>query len=331
VTSSNRIQSTGPLALIRTRTAAVAARARSVRIDETRLHSFARELPTESPPPSGLDPAHHFGEDPHEKLAYVVTLGAVNFGSGWFPHLRKRPGCSGYFTIAHALEDRFRQFGPWSAAELAELTARDCAGVFGQDLAIPEMAELMECFSGSLSQLGAHLVARYCGSFESLIEAADRSCERLVELLSAMSFYRDISEYRGLEVPFYKRAQLTAADLSLAFEGESHGEFRDLDRLTLFADNLVPHVLRFEGVLRYDPELARRIDRGELLEHGSMEEVEIRAVALQAVERMVDLLCGSDSAQREINARVLDYWLWFRGQRPAIKKVPRHRSRTTAY
>ena len=46
--------------------------------------------------------------------AYLLTLDAINFGSGWFPTLRKRPGCSGYFTVAWALADRFREHGPWS-------------------------------------------------------------------------------------------------------------------------------------------------------------------------------------------------------------------------
>ena len=39
---------------------------------------------------------------------------------------------------------------------------------------------------------------------------------------------------------FYKRAQIVASDLALA----GVAEFDDLDRLTIFADNLVPHVLR---------------------------------------------------------------------------------------
>ena len=67
-----------------------------------------------------------------------------------------------------------------------------------------------------------------------------------------MPFFRDTG--------FYKRAQIVPADLALA----GVAEFHDLDRLTIFADNLVPHVLRVDGVLRYDPELAARIDAGEL-------------------------------------------------------------------
>ena len=47
---------------------------------------------------------------------YMLTLDAINFGSGWFPTLRKRPGCSGYFTVAWALADHFRCDGPWRHA-----------------------------------------------------------------------------------------------------------------------------------------------------------------------------------------------------------------------
>jgi hypothetical protein len=56
----------------------------------------------------------------------------------------------------------------------------------------------------------------------------------------------------------WKRAQIAANDLALA----GVASFADIDRLTVFADNLVPHVLRIDGVLRYDPELAARVDAG---------------------------------------------------------------------
>jgi hypothetical protein len=128
-----------------------------------------------------------------------------------------------------------------------------------------------------------------------------------------MRFYRD--------VPFYKRAQLTAADLSTA--GVAH--FQDLDRLTIFADNLVPHVLRLDGVLAYDPALVARIGRQELVPAGSAEELEIRACALQAVELLVGHLA------KQVTPMQLDYLLWNRGQGARYKAVPRHRTRSVFY
>jgi hypothetical protein len=122
-------------------------------------------------------------------------------------------------------------------------------------------------------------------------------------------------------VPFFKRAQIAAADLALA--GLSPG--RDLHELTLFADNLVPHVLRIDGVLELDGALVARIDAEELIEHDSPEEVEIRACALHAVELLV-------AAHPEpTTATALDNQLWHRGAGPRYKARPRHRARTTAY
>ena len=63
---------------------------------------------------------------------------------------------------------------------------------------------------------------------------------------------------------FYKRAQITANDLQLA----GVADFADIDRLTIFADNLVPHVLRVDGVLRYSDELARADRRGDRARRG---------------------------------------------------------------
>jgi hypothetical protein len=308
--------------------AGVMERARSVRIDGSRLSALARELAAAPPPPGGLDPAHHRLGDRAATLAYVLTLGAVNFGSGWFPRLRKRPGLSGYFTLAAGLRERFEARGPWSAGELCRLGPGDCAEVFGQDLAATEVMELMALFARALGGLGGWLLERHGGRFEGPLEAAQGSAAQLVELLAEMPLYRDVSSYEGLEVPFYKRAQLTAADLAAAFGGEDWGRFRDLDRLTCFADNLVPHVLRCAEVLVYAPQLARRIDAGELLAPGSPEEVEIRAGAVDAVERCVTELARAGA---RTTAQQLDFLLWNRGQRAEIKARPRHRTRTTFY
>jgi hypothetical protein len=318
---------------VRESCARVAERARFVRIEARRLRELARELAGTPAPEPGLDPVHHHVGGPDATLAYVVTLDALNFGSGWFPHLRKRPGLSGYFTVANSLRERFETRGPWSAAELARATPALCAEVLGQDRSVPEVAELMGLFAEALRQLGGWLTERHAGRFAGPVEEADGSAARLVQLLAEMPFYRDVARYRELTVPFFKRAQLTAADLAAAFHGRGPGAFRDLDRLTIFADNLVPHVLRREGVLRYEPGLARRIDAGELLEAGCEEEVEIRALAVHAVELCVAEIAAAGGPARggPGSARELDQLLWRRGQRPDMKAHPRHRTRCTFY
>jgi Queuosine salvage protein len=276
--------------------AEVAANARHVRID---LDAAAAIEP--GPEPT-LDPERHYLEGSREDvIAYLLTLDTINFGSGWFPTLRKRPGCSGYHTIAWALADRFREQGPWTPAELANLDARTVAAVLEQDPG----HELMELYARALRDLGGFLAGR------DPLEAAAGSAERLAEqLVDGMPFFDD----RG----FWKRAQITANDLTLA----GVAAFDDIDRLTIFADNLVPHVLRTDGVLVYDERLAAHIDSGELLPPGK-EEREIRACAVHA--------CEAIAAGLGVPPRTLDVMLWNRGQEPRYKALPRHRTKTVYY
>jgi len=312
---------------LREAAAEVTRRARSVRIDDAALEQFAAHLAHERPAPAVADPARRSLGSPETTVAFVLTMNAVNFGSGWFPHLRKEGSLSGSLTLARALRRRFEQEGPWSARELEGLGPEDCARIFGQPMT-PPVDELMGLFAQALRDLGSFLGSRYHGRFRGPVEEAGGQAERLVRILAQMPLYRDVARYQGFEVPFYKRAQITCSDLAEALGGRGPGAFRDLDRLTLFADNLVPHVLRMLGVLQLDALLAARIESGTLIPSGSEEEVEIRAVALHAVER----LAGSCASRGwPVSPRRLDHLLWTRGQSRRIKARPRHRTRCTFY
>jgi len=306
----------------------VTGRARFVRIDETALGSLASRIATTPWPADDLDPAHHFKGTDEEVLSFLFTLDAINFGSGWFPVLRKRGGLSGYRTIATACKEHFETEGSLEGRDLRATTPESMAILLGQDLQEADVAELMGLFARAWRDLGDWLLAGYADRFEEVLSAAAHSAERLVTSLAEMPLYRDVARYEELEVPFYKRAQITAADLNRAFGDSSHGRFDDLDRLTLFADNLVPHVLRCEGVLEYETPLARRIDSGRRIAAGSIEETEIRAVAVEAVERLV---AEVGRLGRPATASQLDGLLWNAGQAPAVKSRPRHRTRSTYY
>jgi hypothetical protein len=274
------------------------------------------------------DDKHHFRGGAEAMVAYLLILNAINFGSGYFPSLIKRPGMSGYFTVASRLKDFFEVHGVPSAQGLAELSLERVATILGQDLEDPVRAELMSLYRGALKALGSLLTEQYRGRYTALLEESDHSAERLVESLVRLKDFQDVAHYRGFEVPFYKRAQIAVSDLALAFGGRGYGFFEDLDELTIFADNLVPHVLRTDGLLVYSPALVMRLARGELVAPGSPEEVEIRAVALHAVEELVRELRGRGL---EVSARQIDIYLWNRGQTPRYKRLPRHRTRTVFY
>jgi hypothetical protein len=288
-----------------------------VRIDRERIGPYAAELPTPDGVP-GLDPeCHYLDGSPEAVSAFVLCLDAINFGSGWWPTVRKRPGRSGYLTMASGLAEHFRHRGPLAADALTRIEAPIVAAILGQD----EEHELMALFAASLRDLGEHVQAEADGSFVRIAEEAGGSAVALATRLSGWPCFFDVSPYDGFEVPFFKRAQLAAADLDLA----GVASFRDLDRLTAFADNLVPHVLSLDRVLVLEPGLEDRIEAGELLIHDSPEEVELRACALHAVELL------SRACEERLSPAEIDLVLWNRGQAPRAKAHPRPRVRSTAY
>jgi hypothetical protein len=283
---------------VREHGAAIAGQARSVRIDLDALQAL------EPGPPPQLDPRRHYLEGPPADVAdYLLILDAINFGSGWFPTIRKRVGSSGYFTVAWALADRWRAGAGWTPAQLTKMRTEEVADTLGQD----RDHELMALFAQALRELGRFLNGRRA---LDLVAEARGSAQRLAEMLAAMTMWHD----RG----FYKRAQLAGSDLALA----GLAEFTDLDALTIFADNLVPHVLRCEGVLVYDPRLAAHIDAERLVRPGPQER-EIRGCAVHA--------CALIAQRSGMTEREIDYALWNRGQRPEYKARPRHRCRTIYY
>src|SRR5918996_530145 len=157
---------------VRSSCSAVAESARFVSIDLEAVR------PPDPAPPPALDPRRHYLEGPAEDVAaYLLTLDAINFGSGWFPTLRKRPGCSGYFTVAWALADRFRSAGPWSTAELRSTRAAELARVLEQD----ERHPLIGLYAEALRQLGRFLGGR---APLEVVEAAGGSAERLATTLA---------------------------------------------------------------------------------------------------------------------------------------------------
>jgi hypothetical protein len=294
--------SSGLIADVRRSAAAVVAGARLVRVT-------GRPFVAGTGDRVGLDDAVHLLDAPvQERARYVLVMDAINFGSGWFHALERERDEDVTTTMSRRLTEHARRRGAvWSAAELRAVDASEIAGVLGQDPA----HELMALYARALRDLGAWLGER---SALDAIAAAGGSAARLArQLAEGMPFFEDPGAY--------KRAQITVNDLALA----GVAAFDDLDELTVFADNLLPHVLRIDGVLEYDDELAARIDAGAELAAGSDAEREIRAATIVACDRL--------AREAGIAPRVLDNVLWNRGIAPPYSTDPRraHRTRTVAY
>ena len=247
---------------------------------------------------SGLDDTLHFLEGSPEAVArYVLILDTMNFGSGWFGELEVTTDGLTKRLTEHARAER-----PWTSDQLRVLDA----ATVGATLGMPADHQLTRLYSAALNHLGAFLGHRPMDKV--LGDSAEDLAERLA---TGMPFFDDVG--------FYKRAQIAANDLHLA----GVVAYADIDRLTIFADNLVPHVLRLDGVLRYSDELAQRIDMGLALTAGGEFERELRACAVHACEQLAQEL--------GVAPRLLDNWLWNRGVKPPYSERPAHIAHTVYY
>lgn len=312
---------------VRKAAASVCRMAQTVRVDERRLDEYADFLLGKYPLVETFDGTTHLATDDSARAAaYVIALDSVNFGSGWFWPARQR-GCNlEYGVIAGGLKTAFLQGKMDTPEKWTQATAEDCGRMFDIPQGLdPQLDRLQDLFAAHLNMTGRILLREFGGDPLRLVAAASGSATALVEIVSGWESFRDASVYRGFSVPLFKRAQILAADLHLALGG---GLFSDMDSLTIFADNMVPHVLRHDGILHYSGALAEKIDGRAEIASGSADEVELRACAIHAVELLKASAARQGHAVTSVN---LDHILWARGYEPEIHEQPPHRTLTTCY
>ncbi len=305
----------------------VAAQARHVRIREDLIPAYADSLACNAPQ-NVLDPAYHYQGDAESTAAYILVLDSVNFGSGYETGMV----CEGwdlvdgslYFTLALRLKNHFEQYEPIQAAQLSMFGRADCVRLLGLSEHGPYSYDFAELCAGSLRELGAMVAGKYGGSYLSFVNAAAGSADLMVEMLAGLRYFNDTHMYRGQQIPFYKRAQITAADLHVAFRRFGGDLFHDIGDLTMFADNAVPHVFHVDGLLEYSDRLATHIARGLEIPSGTEEEIEIRGCAGYLVERI--------AAHKDMIPMDIDHILWHKSVEDArYRRAEPHRTLSAFY
>lgn len=319
---------------VREDSAWVMGQAEFIRIDTASIPEYTAGLLAKYPLINKLEEDHHFlaHDAPEKTAAYIVALDSVNFGSGYFKDAQACGIDLEYNQIAGALKDAFGNNRLCLPVQWASATPLECHDVFRVPQGRHERLDrLMTLFASHLQETGRRVIADHGGRVMNLLAAAENSAEKLVNIVGAWPTFHDVTDYKGREVAVYKRAQILAADIYLALEGgapAAPAAFSDMDKLTIFADNMVPHVLRHDGILQYSPALADKIDSGLMIESGSAEETEIRMAGIHAVELMKNAAAQTGSRVNSVN---LDHILWNRGYEAGIYALPTHRTWSVWY
>lgn len=316
--------------------APVVAESRHVRTDPDAVEAVARWLAYEGfEPPTDLHPGTP-PADPDTELDLVLLANSLDFAFTDFATSRRFEVVDG----ERRLSDSDAMFAGLRRALDAGVPVTD-----GAWMASVDRAGLARVFTGTiemplldervaiLNEIGSTLAARYGGRWSAWVRDCDRALrsggDGLLERIEVeFPRYRDRSRYHGHEVVFAKLAQLGLWSVHCAWVARGEPGLRDVDRVTAFADYIVPLALEVLGITRYAPELSERIAAGDLLPRDSDEEIELRAHAIHATALLADACNALRPPERRLLVPEVDHRLW---KAYHATHRPHHLTRTVMY
>ena len=196
-------------------------------------------------------------------------------------------------------------------AYLAEINRAELGRVFSGNIEIPMLDERVEI----LNAAGQVLAERYDGSAHRFVAdcAAAMYADGnglLERLVVEFPRFNDVSTHDGHEVQLHKLAQLWLWQLHMALASRDAFAVADLDRMTAFADYIVPVALRLMGILSYSAELEAAINHGVLIPADSPEEVEIRAHTLYATALLTEAINRIRPTPHSLVVPQVDFRIW---------------------
>ena len=212
---------------------------------------------------------------------------------------------------------------------LAKMTRADMGKIFAGNIEMPMLDEKLELFH----QAGAVLASKYGGRFYNFIQSCSPKLydngNGLVERLAAeFPRFNDVSRYEGHEIKFYKLTQLGYWQIYSGLHGTGGFKLEDPQKMTAFADYIVPVGLRLMGMTSYSPELEKAINSYQMIPRDSRQEIEIRAHCLYATALLADEINKIRPTDQQIIIPQIDARLWTHFHTTGW---PHHLTRTIMY
>lgn len=213
---------------------------------------------------------------------------------------------------------------------LSSLDVNMLRNIFSGNIEMPMMNERVKI----LNEVGEKLSSNYQGDWINFVKNGPRKLysngegliERLIEEFPRFDDKTVIDS--GQEVHFYKLAQLAFWGIHGELSGAGHFVVEDMEKMSAFADYIVPVALEVMNIISYSDNLESKIMNGIVIERDSREEVEIRAVSLYATALLTEEINKKRPSDKQIIIPQLDYRLW--KQYHATHR-PHHLTITTMY
>lgn len=194
---------------------------------------------------------------------------------------------------------------------MAEISLKDLEDIFVGNIEMPLLKERVEI----LNEVGSKLLDSYDGSWVKFITSCPPNLyhngEGLVEkLVTEFPRFNDVVNFEGNEVKFYKLAQLGYWGIYASLGRSEYFEIKDLDRMSAFADYIIPVALRLFRITKYVDELEDDINEGKEIPVSSQKEIEIRAHSIYATSLLTKEINKLRPSNKSIIIPQLDWRLW---------------------
>jgi hypothetical protein len=194
---------------------------------------------------------------------------------------------------------------------LAKVTRPEMEKLFAGNIELPMLDEKTEI----LHQVGGILAQKYGGWFHNFVASCstklyDKGNGLVDRLVEEFPRFRDASHYAGHTVKFYKLPQLAMWFLYTSLRKGTGFPIDDLEKMSAFADYIVPVGLRLLGITSYSSELESAINTYQMIPHDSAWEVEIRSHTLYASALLAEEINKIRPPDQQILIPQIDARLW---------------------
>ncbi len=194
---------------------------------------------------------------------------------------------------------------------LKAVTRPELERIFAGNIELPMLDEKLQV----LHEVGAVLSEKYAGRFRNFVKACsprlyDNGNGLIDRLVKEFPRFNDVSVYAGHTIKFYKLSQLGTWFVYCALRKTSGFRVDDIDKMTAFADYMVPVGLRLLGITSYSAALEKAINTHQLIPRDSPWEIEIRAHCVYATALLCEEINRLRPAELQIIIPQVDARIW---------------------
>ena len=194
---------------------------------------------------------------------------------------------------------------------LAKVTRDELNKIFQANIEMPMLDEKLAV----LHQVGKVLADKYDGHFHNFVRSCspklyDNGNGLIDRLVKEFPRFNDVSLLDGREIKFYKLPQLGIWMLYATMYPSGKFRLDDPEKMTAFADYIVPVALRLMGITSYSKELEHAINSYQLIPRDSRWEIEIRAHCIYATALLREEVNKLRAPEAQVIIPQIDARLW---------------------